>query len=175
MARAGLHKQLVDVGVRNALGNTATECRDPLLYRQANLQLVRVRFKNHYLRWHAYIDGIFAQYKQTLGPYKNEDLEFPGITINDVTVHAQKDPDFQNGIFGKVVGPKNQLFTHMELGDVGFYGADIGNITQSDRVRIKYRRLNHSPFVYRFTVTNSGPAPVDSIVRVFLADEKVGI
>ena len=33
MARAGLHKQLVDVGVRNALGNTATECRDPLLYR----------------------------------------------------------------------------------------------------------------------------------------------
>ena len=63
----------------------------------------------------------------------------------------------------------------MELGDVGFYGADIGNITQSDRVRIKYRRLNHSPFVYRFTVTNSGPAPVDSIVRVFLADEKVGI
>jgi len=155
MARAGLHKQLVDVGVRNALGNTATECRDPLLY-----------------RWHAYIDGIFAQYKQTLGPYKNEDLEFPGITINDVTVHAQKDPDFQNGIFGKVVGPKNQLFTHMELGDVGFYGADIGNITQSDRVRIKYRRLNHSPFVYRFTVTNSGPAPVDSIVRVFLADEK---
>ena len=126
-------------------------------------------------RWHAYIDGIFAQYKQTLGPYKNEDLEFPGITINDVTVHAQKDPDFQNGIFGKVVGPKNQLFTHMELGDVGFYGADIGNITQSDRVRIKYRRLNHSPFVYRFTVTNSGPAPVDSIVRVFLADEKVVI
>ena len=92
-----------------------------------------------------------------------------------MTVHAQKDPDFQNGIFGKVVGPKNQLFTHMELGDVGFYGADIGNITQSDRVRIKYRRLNHSPFVYRFTVTNSGPAPVDSIVRVFLADEKVVI
>ena len=62
----------------------------------------------------------------------------------------------------------------MEDGDVGFYGADISNnITNTDRVRIKYKRLNHSPFVYKFSVTNTGASSVDSIVRVFLADEKV--
>ena len=59
----------------------------------------------------------------------------------------------------------------MDFGDVGFYGADINNVSISDRIRIKYRRLNHSPFTYRFKVKNSGP-PTKALVRLFLADEK---
>jgi len=152
MARAGLHKQLVDAGIRNALGNTATECRDPLLY-----------------RWHGYIDSIFADYKQTLGPYTDEDLDFPGIEIEDAAVYSSTDD--QNALFGNTLNDKNTLFTHMDYGDVGFYGADINNVTISNRIRIKYKRLNHSPFVYRFKVRNNGP-PVRGLVRLFLADEK---
>ena len=153
MARAGLHKQLVDAGIRNALGNTATECRDPLLY-----------------RWHAYIDGIFGEYKLTLGPYKDEDLDFPGIELQEASVYSSaKD---ENAIFGNILGEKDNLFTHMDFGDVGFYGADIQyNVSLSDRVRIMYKRLNHSPFIYRFKVKNSGPS-AKALVRVFLADEK---
>merc|ERR1719228_730327 len=152
MARAGLHRQLVEAGIRNALGNTATECRDPLLY-----------------RWHAYIDSIFADYKLTLGPYQDEDLDFPGIELLEASIYTSSDD--QNSIFGNTYNDKNTLFTHMDPGDVGFYGADINNVSISNRIRIKYKRLNHSPFVYRFKVRNSGP-PAKALVRIFLADEK---
>ena len=151
MSRAGLHKQLVDAGIRNALGNTATECRDPLLY-----------------RWHAYIDGIFGEYKLTLGPYKDKDLDFPGIELKEAAVYSSSEDE--NEIFGKTFN-KDKLFTHMDLGDVGFYGIDINNVSISDRIRIKYKRLNHSPFIYRFKVKNSGP-PAKALVRIFLADEQ---
>jgi len=119
-------------------------------------------------RWHAYIDGIFAEYKLSLGPYKSEDLDFPGIELQEVAVFSSANDE--NSLFGKEF-TKNALFTHMDFGDVGFYGADINNVSISDKIRIKYKRLNHSPFTYRFKVRNRGRQTL-GMVRVFLADEK---
>ena len=150
MSQAGLHPQLVKAGIYNAVGNTATECRDPLLY-----------------RWHAYVDGLFGQYKKTLPDYTDEQLNFPGLELQEVSVHSSTDDE--NSVSGQTF-IRNKMFTHMEMGDVGFYGIDINN-TFSDRVRIKYKKLNHSPFEYRFRVKNSGPAQ-RGLVRIFLADEQ---
>ena len=151
MSQAGLHKQLTDAGIYNVVGNTATECRDPLLY-----------------RWHAYVDGIFGEYKRTLPDYEDEELDFPGLELEDVTVESFTAED-ENTVSGRTY-IKDMMFTHMEKGDVGFYGIDINN-TFSDRVRIKYKRLSHSPFVYKLRVRNSGPSR-RGLVRIFLADEQ---
>jgi len=150
LSTAGLHPQLVKAGIYNAVGNTATECRDPLLY-----------------RWHAYIDGIFGEYKRTLPDYTDQELNFPGVTLEDVSVHSYTEDE--NAVSGRTF-IKNKLYTHMDQGDVGFYGLDINN-TFTDRVRIKYKRLNHSPFFYRFRVNNRGSS-TRALVRIFLADEK---
>ena len=92
------------------------------------------------------IDSIFADYKLTLGPYQDEDLDFPGIELLEASIYTSTDDE--NSIFGNTY-QKDVLLTHMDFGDVGFYGADINNVTISDRIRIKYRYSKLSSFTYK--------------------------
>ena len=60
------HRNLESFGV---MGDSATAMRDPVFY-----------------RWHANIDDIFQEHKETLTPYTQQQLNYTGVTIGGVQV-----------------------------------------------------------------------------------------
>lgn len=60
------HRNLESFGV---MGDSATAMRDPIFY-----------------RWHAYVDDIFQEHKESLPPYTEQQLSNTGIMLTGVTV-----------------------------------------------------------------------------------------
>lgn len=79
------HRNLESFGV---MGDSATAMRDPVFY-----------------RWHAYVDDVFQEHKESLTPYTLPELEYAGIQITGVTVQ----PDS---------GATGTFQTHWQLSDI---------------------------------------------------------
>jgi len=114
------------------MSDTSTSLRDPIFY-----------------RYHRFIDNIFQEYKATLPVYDHKDLDFPGVSVVNVTVNA-KLPNIVN-TFCK----EDQL----ELSH---------GLSLKGSVKVKYEHLDHEPFTYNISCENSSGAAVGATVRIFL-------
>nr|CAZ66716.1 hemocyanin subunit 6 [Pandinus imperator] len=116
------------------MSDTSTSLRDPIFY-----------------RWHRFIDNIFQEYKCSLHSYTKEELSFPGIIVEGVTIDAKA----QNLI---------NTFTkeaELELS----HGINFGT---NSSVKVKYHHLDHEPFSYKISVNNETGGPKEATVRIFL-------
>ncbi|KAL1138896.1 hypothetical protein AAG570_008958 [Ranatra chinensis] len=127
------HRHLETFGV---MGDPATAMRDPVFY-----------------RWHAFIDDIFMEHKNTLPRYTTQQLDYPGVTVRDVEV-------MPNG------GKKNVLSTYWQQSDVDLSrGMDF---TPRGSVFARFTHLQHTPFTYKIQV-NNGSGQRMGTCRIFLA------
>ncbi|XP_017775911.1 PREDICTED: phenoloxidase 2-like [Nicrophorus vespilloides] len=128
------HRHLESFGV---MGDSATAMRDPIFY-----------------RWHAYIDDMFQEYKATLPRYNEENLNYPGVTVDKIEVMVQG-------------GKPNMLNTFWQQSDVDLSrGMDF---QPRGPVFARFTHLQHQPFTYNITVNNQAGAGKMGTCRVFLA------
>ncbi|XP_073975570.1 phenoloxidase 2-like [Rhodnius prolixus] len=120
----------------SVMGDTATAMRDPIFY-----------------RWHAFIDDLFQEHKNTLPRYTEDQLNFPGVRIKS----AQ--------IIGENLSP-NTLATYWQKSDVDLSrGLDF---TPRGSVYARFTHLQHVPFKYKIEVENNGP-PKAGTLRIFIS------
>jgi len=119
-----------DVGV---MFNPATASRDPVFY-----------------RWHQVVDNIFFdEYKTSLGPYEEDELNLPGVKIVESKVMSR--------------GKKNQLFTMIDKFTAELHGSIIAGDTS---FTARWNQLNHQPFQYEIIVDSD--KRVQAKMRIFL-------
>ncbi|CAH1396533.1 unnamed protein product [Nezara viridula] len=119
------------------MGDPATAMRDPIFY-----------------RWHAFVDDIFQEHKNTLPRYTQQQLEYPGVKITSIEVQT----DGQ--------APKNRLQTFWQQSDVDLSrGMDF---TPRGNVFARFTHLQHRPFTYKIQVENNG-GPKMGTCRIFMA------
>nr|CAR85692.1 hemocyanin subunit type 1 precursor [Machilis germanica] len=96
---------------------------------------------------HKHIDYIFKHYKDTLVPYKREELDFPGVKVENVEV--------------------DRLVTFFEPFDIDLYNALDDDKTVSDiEIKARVQRINHKPFTYHINVESDVERKV--VVRTFI-------
>ncbi|XP_037029740.1 phenoloxidase 2 [Bradysia coprophila] len=128
------HRHLESFGV---MGDSATAMRDPIFY-----------------RWHAYVDDIFQEHKESLTPYTTTQLDYPGVQITGVTVQNES-------------GETGNFQTFWQQSDVDFSrGMDF---VPRGSVFARFTHLQHTPFTYRIQVNSSSSAQVFGTCRIFLA------
>ncbi|BET00231.1 Phenoloxidase subunit 2 [Nesidiocoris tenuis] len=128
------NKNLEPFGV---MGDTATAMRDPVFY-----------------RWHAFIDDIFQEHKNTLPRYTVAQLDYPGIAITGVQLVSQGE---QPNIFS----------TFWEKSDV-----DLSNgldFNPRGSVYATFTHLQHSTFRIKITIDNKTGADKIGTVRIFMS------
>ncbi|KAK9503580.1 hypothetical protein O3M35_010109 [Rhynocoris fuscipes] len=119
------------------MGDPTTAMRDPIFY-----------------RWHAFVDDMFQEHKNTLPRYTTQQLDYPGVRITSIEVTSQGQP-------------KNQLSTFWQQSDVDFSrGLDF---SPRGPVFARFTHLQHAPFTYKIQVENTGGNNRMGTVRVFLA------
>lgn len=118
------------------MGDSSTAMRDPVFY-----------------RWHAYIDDIFQEHKNRLPPYKREDLEYQGVSVNGVQVASDG-------------GRPNVLETFWQQSDLNLSrGMDF---VPRGNVFARFTHLQHVPFTYTLNIDNQSKAQRFGFVRIFL-------
>ncbi|XP_012266497.2 phenoloxidase 1 [Athalia rosae] len=127
------HRYLETFGV---MGDSATAMRDPIFY-----------------RWHATINDMFNEHKNTLPSYSQQQLVYPGVTVTDCQLVTPNQPT-------------NVLSTFWQQSDVDLSrGLDF---TPRGAVLARFTHLNHSPFTYRIAVNNANNSAVMGTCRIFL-------
>lgn len=101
-----------------------------------------------FFRLHKYMDNIFKEHKDSLTPYTKEELEFSGVSINDVTIEGELETYFEDFEYNLV----NAVDDTVEIPDV-----DIHTYVP---------RLNHKDFAYKIDVDNNGDERM-ATVRIF--------
>ncbi|XP_026333174.1 phenoloxidase subunit 2-like [Hyposmocoma kahamanoa] len=132
-----VHRYLENFGV---MADEATTMRDPFFY-----------------RWHAFIDDLFQQHKQSpyVSPYSRSELENPGVQVQSVAIENVEGD-----------GAQNTLNTFWMQSDVDLSrGLDFSN---RGPVYVRFTHLNHRRFRYVINVNNTGMAR-RATVRIFLA------
>lgn len=89
------------------------------------------------------------RYKQHLPKYTHEELVFPGVTVESVTVDKL-----------------TTFFDHFESLISNAVSVRSHKEAQSMLIKARQYRLNHKPFTYHITVNSD--RPVKAILRVFL-------
>lgn len=122
------------------MGDVATAMRDPIFY-----------------RWHSFIDSVFNRHKNLLASYDvAQHLAYDGITVDSVGVQITK---------GKSPAP-NVLLTYWQKSDVDLAaGLDFG---PEGSVYAQFTHLQHAPFDYNITVSNSSGVARRGTCRIFL-------
>ncbi|KAG5883340.1 hypothetical protein JTB14_033784 [Gonioctena quinquepunctata] len=129
------HRHLESFGV---MGDSATAMRDPVFY-----------------RWHAYIDDIFQKFKSTLPRYPVAQLNYPGITVDQISIEASSG------------GQRNNIQTFWQQSDVDLSrGMDF---QPRGAVFVRFTHLNHAEFNYRIIVNNQASGNRQGTCRIFLA------
>ena len=134
------HTHIADMnqaGGEAAIGKHETAFRDPVFF-----------------RWHKFIDDVFMEYKRSLGPYSDQDLSFPGVSVSFLELQTDGVP------------VANTAFTFTDhtasvrLGGLDFPGRP------GTGVRVLYSRLAHMAFTVSLEVraARAGRA----FVRLFL-------
>ncbi|EDS34231.1 phenoloxidase subunit 1 [Culex quinquefasciatus] len=130
------YRYLEDYGV---MGDVTTAMRDPFFY-----------------RWHGMIDGIFRRFKDQLTPYPADQLQFPGVTVNSVSVQLTR-----------ANTPANVLLTYWQKSQVDLAsGLDFG---PEGNVFASFTHLQHAPFSFRVEVNNDSGAVKQGTLRIWLA------
>ncbi|XP_055859174.1 phenoloxidase 2-like [Episyrphus balteatus] len=128
------HRYLESFGV---MGDSATAMRDPVFY-----------------KWHAHIDDIFQEYKESLTPYTLPQLNYRGITVTGIQV-AHKG------------GRPNVLNTYWQQSDMDLSrGMDF--LQSRSNVLARFTHLQHDNFEYTINVNNESGAQRFGYVRIFL-------
>ncbi|XP_076636736.1 phenoloxidase subunit A3 isoform X2 [Colletes latitarsis] len=121
------------------MGDSATAMRDPIFY-----------------RWHAFVDGIFQEYKTTLPQYTNEQLDFPGIEIADIRLTSNSQRNVLNTFWNQSVVDLSRGLDFMPRGSVP----------------IRFTHLNHGDFTYTIIVNNRNNSLRRGTVRIFIAPKE---
>ncbi|XP_031783456.1 phenoloxidase 1 [Nasonia vitripennis] len=119
------------------MGDSTTAMRDPIFY-----------------RWHAFVDNVFTQFKDSLPAYNTQDLGFQGVTVQDIRITSPG-------------SNPNTLNCHWTKSDIDLSrGLDF---TPRGSVLARLQHLNHDEFSYSFVVNNTNNQEVTGTVRVFIA------
>ncbi|XP_076237383.1 phenoloxidase subunit A3 isoform X2 [Calliopsis andreniformis] len=130
------HRYLERFGI---MGDSATAMRDPVFY-----------------RWHAFVDDVFQEYKQTLPEYTESQLDFPGVEISSIGLTTNQQ--------------RNVLNTYWTQSTLDLSrGLDF---TQRGTVLAKFTHLNHADFSYRIVVNNRNNTPQRGTVRIFIGPKE---
>jgi len=106
-------------------------------------------------RWHKYVDDIFMSYKNWLGTYTDQDLDFPGVNLTSASVRVKPE-----------VGDVNTLHTYMNHSAfVQLWSLDLTKAGRSS-VGVNYARLDHHPFTYHLEIQSS--STTRAMVRIFI-------
>ncbi|XP_017796958.1 PREDICTED: phenoloxidase 2-like, partial [Habropoda laboriosa] len=121
------------------MGDTATDMRDPIFY-----------------RWHAFIDDIFQEHKNTLPQYTVQQLDFSGVEIRDVRLTTNQQ--------------RNILNTFWTKSDVDLSrGLDF---TPRGAVLARFTHLNYAEFTYTIIVNNRNATRKRGTVRIYIAPKQ---
>jgi len=116
--------------------DVATSARDPLFY-----------------RWHKFINKFFSEHKKMLKPYTKDELDFPGVKVEKVSVQTStSEPNLIRTFWQDA---------HLKVRE-GFL------FTRQSPAYVKLTHLDHETFTYRIDVNNGGSAH-EAVVRIFLA------
>lgn len=119
------------------MGDSTTAMRDPIFY-----------------RWHAFVDSVFTEFKNSLPAYNPNQLAFTGVTVLDIRINSQG-------------ANPNTLNCHWTKSDVELTrGLDF---TPRGSILARLQHLNHDDFSYSFVVNNTNNQEVMGTVRVFIA------
>ncbi|XP_015437253.1 PREDICTED: phenoloxidase 2-like [Dufourea novaeangliae] len=130
------HRYLERFGI---MGDTATAMRDPIFY-----------------RWHAFVDDVFQEYKNSLPEYTVQQLDYPGVEILDIRLTTNQRRNVLNTFWTQSVVDLSR-------------GLDF---TPRGPVLARFTHLNHSDFKYTITVNNRNNAPRRGTVRIFIAPKE---
>ncbi|XP_016922311.1 phenoloxidase 1 [Apis cerana] len=130
------HRYLESFGV---MGDSATAMRDPIFY-----------------RWHAFVDDVFQEHKNTLPQYTVQQLDFPGIEIADIKLTTNQQ--------------RNILNTFWTKSDVDLSrGLDF---TPRGAVLARFTHLNHADFSYTIVINNRNNTSMKGTVRIFIGPKE---
>ncbi|XP_076646002.1 phenoloxidase 1-like [Halictus rubicundus] len=121
------------------MGDSATAMRDPIFY-----------------RWHAFVDDVFQEYKNTLPEYTVQQLDYPCVEIDDLRVTTNQQRNVLNTFWTQSVVDLSR-------------GLDF---TPRGAVLAKFTHLNHTDFTYTIIVNNRTDAPKRGTVRIFIAPKE---
>ncbi|KAL1382273.1 hypothetical protein pipiens_013261 [Culex pipiens pipiens] len=121
------------------VGEFQTAMRDPAFY-----------------RLHCEVDNLFHRYKATLPVYPPAQLNFNGIQIQSLAVHAESTK-------GTSECPANLLATY-----AGRFGHPGWTLDRKETCLLSFTHLQHAPFAYRLTVNNSTGTPRRGTCRIFI-------
>ncbi|KAG8035032.1 hypothetical protein G9C98_005455 [Cotesia typhae] len=127
------HRYLESFGI---MGDSATAMRDPVFY-----------------KWHAFINDIFLEHKNTLPAYETPQLNFNGVELSGVQVITPNQSP-------------NTLITYWNQSDLNLSrGLDF---TPRGSVLARFTHLNHASFIYRIQVNNRSNSPQTGTCRIFI-------
>ena len=123
------------------MGSAVGSLRDPIFY-----------------RWHTCLEEIFREYKDTLGTYADEDLNFDGIEVKEVKIQTDR------------ISEDNTILTFMEFEEIQLRNIDGDLHYEYDKDKLKKtineQRLNHHHFKYHLKIESD--TETEGIVRIFL-------
>ena len=109
----------------------------------------------YFYKWHGMVDWIFRKYQDTLPEYTPQQTGYDGVVVNSVNVAISRGSKSQ----------PNKLLTFWQKSAVDLNaGLDFGTGT----VLASFTHLQHAPFNYDISVTNSGGAR-QGTCRIFIA------
>nr|AAA96966.2 hemocyanin subunit 6 [Metacarcinus magister] len=102
-----------------------------------------------FFRLHKYMDNIFREHKDSLTPYTKDELEFPGVKIDSISL-------------------SNRLETYFEDFEYSLINA-VDDTTKVADVPIStiVKRLAHKDFTVESVITNNNEHEVMATVRIF--------
>ncbi|XP_068211329.1 hemocyanin B chain-like [Palaemon carinicauda] len=106
-----------------------------------------------FFRLHKYMDNIFKEHKYSLPPYTHEDLDFPGVNIDSLSIEGELKTFFED------------------------YEFDLRNAVDSAEgiamvdLKANVHRLNHNDFAFVADVNNNNGKEVVGTFRVYLCPE----
>ncbi|XP_071532758.1 pseudohemocyanin-2-like [Panulirus ornatus] len=98
---------------------------------------------------HKYIDNLFRKHKDTLPPYKKEELRFPGVEVTSITTNVPLETYFEDYEYSLVSAVHDRVKTD--------------NVEISTYVP----RLNYKDFSFNIDVMNNNDREVLSTIRIF--------
>merc|ERR550519_2676932 len=107
-----------------------------------------------FFRLHRYMNNIFKEFKDRLAPYTYDELNFEGVTIEDVKIEGSLETYFEDFEFSLT----NAVDDTTEIADV-----DIAAVV---------KRLNHKPFSFVLNVNNDNDKEVDASGRIYLCPRR---
>merc|ERR1712212_151775 len=107
-----------------------------------------------FFRLHKYMNNIFKEFKDRLEPYTYDELNFEGVSIEDVHIEGSLETYFEDFEFSLT----NAVDDTTEIPDV-----DISAVVE---------RLNHKPFAFVLNVNNNNDEDVDASGRIYLCPRR---